>query len=58
MTTEADSDRPEAQPPNASREDVIPAERLLAGRTELLIELRGEYYRLRMTRRGRLILTK
>jgi hemin uptake protein HemP len=42
-------------PPPAIRLD---AEQLFAGQRELWIEYRGERYRLRITRRGRLILTK
>jgi hemin uptake protein HemP len=36
----------------------LDAEQLFAGQREIWIEYRGERYRLRITRRGRLILTK
>jgi len=38
--------------------DPIPADRLFAGRQEIQIAHRDETYRLRITRNGRLILTK
>ena len=41
---------PSAEPPKTP----ILAEQLLAGRQEVVIELKGECYRLRLTRRGRL----
>lgn len=58
MTGTSDSERiaetPEAEP----RKEPIRAEQLFAGRNEVVIEHKGECYRLRLTRRGRLILTK
>ena len=57
----SDDEKPvprEASTPAAAGDDAISAERLLAGRDEVRIELKGEIYRLRLTRRGRLILTK
>jgi hemin uptake protein HemP len=45
---------PVASPPPA----VITAEHLFAGAREIHITYQGETYRLRITRRGRLILTK
>ncbi len=40
------------------RHDVIASEELLAGRRVVIIEHSGEEYRLQMTRKGKLILTK
>ncbi|MBY0458346.1 MAG: hemin uptake protein HemP [Gemmataceae bacterium] len=37
---------------------IVPAEELFAGRREVWIELSGARYRLRITRRGKLILQK
>ncbi len=45
-------------PPAEPRDPPILAEQLFAGRREVVIEHKGECYRLRLTRRGRLILTK
>lgn len=38
--------------------DSVPAEVLFRGRQEILICHNGEYYRLRITKSGKLILTK
>ena len=57
MTDEQDRDEPRPEPP-AEREVVIPAERLFGDRREVCIEHNGERYRLRITRRGKLILQK
>ena len=43
-------------PPEPER--VVPAQQLFAGRKEILIEHAGVRYRLRITRRGKLILQK
>lgn len=37
---------------------VIPTDRLFQGRQEILISHNGEHYRLRITKNGKLILTK
>jgi hemin uptake protein HemP len=37
---------------------VIASEQLFAGRTEVRVRHRGQEYRLRITRQGKLILTK
>jgi hemin uptake protein HemP len=58
MTDERKQDKPEAPPAPAKPEAVIPAERLFGDRREVWIEHNGERYRLRITRRGRLILQK
>lgn len=44
------------QPP--SLQDTVPAELLFRGRQEVLIRHNGEHYRLRITKSGKLILTK
>ncbi|MCB1875969.1 MAG: hemin uptake protein HemP [Chromatiales bacterium] len=36
----------------------VPSEQLLAGRREVVIRHQGEDYRLRVTRQGKLLLTK
>lgn len=38
--------------------DTVPAELLFRGRQEILIRHNGEHYRLRITKSGKLILTK
>ena len=54
--TEADNeDRDEPKP---EPERVLRAEELFAGKREVWIELDGVRYRLRITRRGKLILQK
>ncbi|MFC4157782.1 hemin uptake protein HemP [Chitinimonas lacunae] len=49
-----------AHPPKPARPlpTIIEARTLLRGQPELLITHQGELYRLRMTRNGKLILTK
>lgn len=42
----------------ADQSKTIPAEQLFDGRREILIEHEGETYRLRITRRNKLILQK
>lgn len=55
--TEADyEDRDEPKPGEPER--VLRAEELFAGKREVWIELDGVRYRLRITRRGKLILQK
>ena len=54
---DADHDRDE-EPTPAEPVAVIPAERLFGDKREVWIELNGERYRLRITRRGKLILQK
>ena len=55
--TEAENeDRDE--PPAGEPERVLKAEDLFAGKREVWIELDGVRYRLRLTRRGKLILQK
>ena len=60
MTTEPEPDR---QPPQGE-ESTVPVQRvlrleeLLGDEREVLIQHGGEYYRLRLTRNGRLLLTK
>ncbi|MHB1186803.1 hemin uptake protein HemP [Thiobacillus sp.] len=49
---------PAAPADPASRPAIIPAELLFQGSQEILIGHNGETYRLRITRNGKLILTK
>ncbi len=58
MTDKQERDEPEVPPDPGNPEAVIPAERLFGDRREVWIEHNGERYRLRITRRGRLILQK
>ncbi len=58
MPDEQDKDRPGSPPPAGGSEVVIPAEQLFGDRREVWIEHNGERYRLRITRRGKLILQK
>ncbi len=53
---QADDDRDE--PPTEGERRTIQAEELFAGEREVCIELDGVRYRLRITRRGKLILQK
>ena len=55
--TEAEKDDPN-EPPTEEPERVLKAEDLFAGKREVWIELDGVRYRLRITRRGKLILQK
>jgi hemin uptake protein HemP len=50
--------RPPSPPPPDENVSVIASERLFAGRSEIRVRHRGQEYRLRITRRGKLILTK
>lgn len=54
--TETDEDRDDA--PTGEPERVLKADELFAGKREVWIELDGVRYRLRITRRGKLILQK
>ena len=56
MTDEDERDVPPPAPDDEER--VIPAEELFGDRREVWIEHNGERYRLRITRRGKLILQK
>jgi hemin uptake protein HemP len=51
-----------ARPPQAAQDqqgmEIIPADRLLGAARAVVIEHRGERYELRLTRNGKLILTK
>jgi len=47
-----------AAPPRPCAPAEIPASTLFQGRQEIRIEHQGEQYRLRITRNGKLILTK
>jgi hemin uptake protein HemP len=58
MADDRKRDEPGGSPPPREPEVVIPAERLFGDRREVWIEHNGERYRLRITRRGRLILQK
>ena len=55
--TEAENEDPN-EPPTNEPERVLKAEDLFAGKREVWIELDGVRYRLRLTRRGKLILQK
>ncbi len=67
--SEADVDTMQTQPPSSIRAPAesgqrtfppgaIPTEFLFQGNQEILISHRGEHYRLRITKNGKLILTK
>jgi hemin uptake protein HemP len=55
---DADDDRDERAEGEAEPPRVLDADELFAGRREVWIELDGVRYRLRITRRGKLILQK
>ena len=55
--TETENEDPN-EPPTEEPERVLKAEDLFAGKREVWIELDGVRYRLRLTRRGKLILQK
>ncbi len=55
--TELEEDRDEA-PDTAGPDRTIKADELFAGKREVWIDLDGVRYRLRITRRGKLILQK
>lgn len=56
MSTDKDKSRTSGEEPPPPQS--LDALTLFAGRKEIRLDLRGESYRLRITRRGRLILTK
>jgi hemin uptake protein HemP len=59
MAGEQNQDRPEdARPADPPKDAVIAAAQLFGDRREVCIEHNGERYRLRITRRGKLILQK
>lgn len=58
MTEVNEPDSSPEAPDAAPARKVIPAEKLFEGEREVFIELDGERYRLRITRRGKLILQK
>ena len=58
MTDDTDRDDTDAAPPAGESAVVIPAEQIFGERREVWIEHNGERYRLRITRRGKLILQK
>jgi hemin uptake protein HemP len=53
-----DKDSDDARPPCEQPPKVVPAEELFGEQREIWIELDGVRYRLRITRRGKLILQK
>jgi hemin uptake protein HemP len=57
MTDDTDRDNTDT-PPTQDPAVVIPAEQIFGERREVWIEYHGERYRLRITRRGKLILQK
>ena len=56
--TEGENEDREDPPPTGDAPRVVNAEELFAGKREVWIELDGVRYRLRITRRGKLILQK
>ena len=58
MTDEQERDDTRAAPQPGEVAVVIPAEQIFGERREVWIEHNGERYRLRITRRGKLILQK
>ena len=58
MTNDTDHDDTDAVPSPGEPTVVIPAEQIFGERREVWIEHNGERYRLRITRRGKLILQK
>jgi len=55
---ESDKDDREEESPTGEPERVLKADELFAGKREVWIDLDGVRYRLRITRRGKLILQK
>ena len=55
---ESDKDDREEESPAGEPERVLQADELFAGKREVWIDLDGVRYRLRITRRGKLILQK
>ena len=58
MTNAADETPPPVEKPADDEAKTIVADELFKGRREILIEHAGETYRLRITRRNKLILQK
>ncbi|HET6573330.1 MAG TPA: hemin uptake protein HemP [Fimbriiglobus sp.] len=58
MTDDQESDDTQNAPQPGEPAVVIPAEQIFGERREVWIEHNGERYRLRITRRGKLILQK
>jgi hemin uptake protein HemP len=58
MSDSAEHDQPPDPKEEAPAPRIIAAERLFEGQREIYIEHDGERYRLRITRRGKLILQK
>jgi hemin uptake protein HemP len=58
MSEPTDREVPADLPAEAPALKVIPAEKIFEGQREVYIEHDGERYRLRITRRGKLILQK
>jgi hemin uptake protein HemP len=58
MADDPESDDTQAVPQPGEVAVVIPAEQIFGERREVWIEHNGERYRLRITRRGKLILQK
>ena len=58
MTDDPESDDTQAAPQPGEVTVVIPAEQIFGERREVWIDHNGERYRLRITRRGKLILQK
>ena len=56
--SESDTDEEIREAPPGEAERVLKADDLFAGKREVWIELDGVRYRLRITRRGKLILQK
>jgi hemin uptake protein HemP len=58
MTAATDRDEPDADDPPPADGPVLRTEELFGERREVWIDHHGERYRLRITRRGKLILQK
>lgn len=58
MTREKPPPNEISQSPGENPEKVLSAQEIFEGRREVIIELEGVQYRLRITRRNRLILQK
>jgi hemin uptake protein HemP len=57
-SSDRDQLTPLGPPPSGEAISVIASETLFAGRNEIRVRHRGQEYRLRITRQGKLILTK
>jgi hemin uptake protein HemP len=58
MPDEPEADDPDRTPETDEEPKLIPAEELFGDSREVWIEFRGERYRLRITRRNKLLLQK